>query len=171
MDQKKTLAALWAAIPPDDPDAAPLLGFMRHERVRVLARPLAQHIGAIWLPGRVIVFNAQVWRPGQAVTPEAASLFLHELCHLRQGIATALSVYGELEAWQAGFRYLYDQLGKPYPPILAELMALPLVKERKVLQRARFLMQAYASKAYRADLLPLFPWGDELRWQLWERWR
>jgi hypothetical protein len=90
---------------------------------------------------------------------------------LRQGPATALSVYGELEAWQIGFRFLRRHRRRGLHPLVDALLSLPLQRDRAVLLEARRLMQAYASRAYRADLLPLFPWGDELRWQLWERWR
>ena len=153
-------------IPPDDPDAAPLLAFLRRRRVRVGSRRMARHIGAFWLPGGWIVLNTRYWQPGQPVTPELTGLFLHEVCHLRQGVTTALSVYGELEAWQLGFRYTYRHTGGTPPPVLRDLLALPLARDREVLREARRLMQVYASEAYRADLLPLFPWGDELRWRL-----
>ncbi len=38
------------------------------------------------------------------------NLVAHEALHLKQGVLTALSVYGELEAWQLGFR-IFQALG------------------------------------------------------------
>jgi hypothetical protein len=42
-------------------------------------------------------------------------------------------------------------------------MTLPLALDRVVLKRAAGLMQAYAGKGYRIDLLPLFPWKQEVQ--------
>ncbi len=154
---------LLAALPPDDPDVRPCLDYVQRRRVRFYARPLAQHIGAMWLPGGVILFNQRHLRPQRLTDPFTLSLLLHEVCHLRQGVRTALSVYGELEAWQLGFRFWQRRTGRPLGAVLEELLALPLVYERKVLLRARQLMRAYAGPAYRADLLPLLPWGETFR--------
>jgi hypothetical protein len=46
------------------------------------------------------------------------------------------------------------------------MLSLPLTYDRDVLRRARNLMQAYAGKGYRADLLPLYPLGKEIRYRL-----
>ncbi len=84
--------------------------------------------------------------------------------HLQQGIVTALSVYGELDAWQLEFG-IYHRIKGNYPhPSIAELMTLPLEYDRAALRKAVSLMQTYAGKGYRADLLPLFPAGREIRY-------
>jgi hypothetical protein len=94
------------------------------------------------------------------------TLIIHEVRHLQQGIATALSVYGELDAWQLEFR-VYHRLKGKYPhPAIAELMTLPLELDRDLLKKAATLMQAYAGKGYRVDLLPLFPIGREIRYRI-----
>ena len=90
------------------------------------------------------------------------TLIIHEAHHLKQGFVKALSVYGELEAWQLEFR-VYHRVRRKYPgPAIAELMTLPLKYNREVLKQAVKLMQAYAGKGYRADLLPLYPLGLEI---------
>jgi hypothetical protein len=90
---------------------------------------------------------------------------------LQQGLFTALSVYGELDAWQLEFG-IYHRLKGKYPhPKIAELMTLPLAYDRAVLKKAANLMQEYAGKGYRVDLLPLFPWGRELRYWISRRYR
>jgi hypothetical protein len=73
-------------------------------------------------------------------------------------------VYGELDAWQLEFGIYHRIKGKYPSPIIAEIMALPLEYDRDLLRKAVSLMQAYAGKGYRADLLPLFPWGREIRY-------
>ena len=94
------------------------------------------------------------------------TLLIHEVKHLQQGLFRALSVYGELEAWQLQFRLYHQLTGKPMHPAIAEMISLPLEYDRTVLCRARDLMQAYAGKGYRSDLLPLFPWGKEIKYWL-----
>lgn len=102
--------------------------------------------------------------------PDAAyplSLIIHEVRHLQQGFLTALSVYGELEAWQLQFSFLKSFTGSYHLDLhsnetIQELMALPLNGDRDALRQARQLMQAYAGKQYRVDLLPLYPLQKEL---------
>jgi hypothetical protein len=88
---------------------------------------------------------------------------------LQQGFFTALSVWGELDAWQLEWR-IYYRLHKRYPhPAIEELMTLPLGWDRDVLRKAVQLMQGYAGKGYRADLLPLYPLGKEIAYRLFKR--
>jgi hypothetical protein len=92
------------------------------------------------------------------------SLLAHEVKHLQQGPIVSLSVYGELEAWQTGY-HLYHQLSGDYPnDVIAEIMSLPLDWDRVILRRVRELMQVYAGKGYRVDLLPLYPINREVRY-------
>ncbi|HSL42652.1 MAG TPA: hypothetical protein VK897_04415, partial [Anaerolineales bacterium] len=97
------------------------------------------------------------------------TLIIHEARHLQQGIMTALSVYGELDAWQLEFG-IYHRIRGKYPhAAIAELMSLPLQCDRDILKKAASLMQAYAGKGYRVDLLPLFPWDRELKYWMKRR--
>jgi hypothetical protein len=78
-------------------------------------------------------------------------------------------VYGELDAWQLEFG-IYHRIKGRYPhPAIAELMTLPLEYDRATLKKAASLMQAYAGKGYRADLLPLFPAGKEVRYWIFRK--
>ena len=96
---------------------------------------------------------------------------IHEVRHLRQGPLVALSVYGELDAWRAQFAFLRG-LSVPAPGSdyqrdrIRLLLALPLGWDRNVLSTARQLMRDYAGKAYRVDLLPLYPFHRELIYAL-----
>jgi len=98
--------------------------------------------------------------------PYPLSLIVHEARHLQQGLFTALSVYGELEAWQIQFSFLKLLTGDYHSDpekklILNELISLGLNKDRKLLSRAVTLMKAYAGNSYRVDMLPLYPLPEE----------
>jgi hypothetical protein len=146
---------------------ADMANFIRDRRVSIGFWKCGAHVGAFWLPGNRIFLNLRHF--SLQTDPKAAriqSILVHEIRHLQQGFFTALSVYGELEAWQLGFRVYHELTGEPYHPNLVELMSLPLGWDRVVLRRAQALMQVYASKAYRSDLLPLYPWGREIKYRL-----
>ena len=99
-------------------------------------------------------------------SPCIKTLIIHEARHLQQGLVTALSVYGELDAWQLEFGIYYRIKGVYPHPAIAEIMTLPLGYDREVLSKAATLMQAYAGTGYRVDLLPLYPLGKELRYRV-----
>jgi hypothetical protein len=125
-----------------------------------------QPTGARWTLRGGIQLHPRYTR-GAADDPYALSLIVHEVRHLQQGMLTALSVYGELDAWQLQFSTLKDLCGRyDLDPergrLIAELMALPLNWDRSALQRARLLMRAFAGKRYRIDLLPLYPLPAEM---------
>jgi hypothetical protein len=99
--------------------------------------------------------------------PYPLSLVIHEVRHLEQGLFTALSVYGELDAWQVQFSFIKSLTGKyhantKHDATLNELMSLYLSWDRQALALARNLMQDYAGKGYRVDLLPLYPLAREI---------
>jgi hypothetical protein len=146
------------------PEAAEALRFLRQHRTRVGVHE--QLTGARWTIGRRIELHPR-FAQGSPDDPQALSLIIHEVRHLQQGPLVALSVYGELEAWQLQFAFLKSLTGHyHYDPrrneIIEELMSLSLGWVRSLLQQARALMQAYAGKAYRIDLLPLYPLPAEI---------
>ena len=145
-----------------DPDST---SFILARNVHIGFLKLGAHVSAVWMPGKKIFFNSKYFsvqtNPNDA---HLQSVLIHEVCHLKQGLVTALSVYGELEAWQLGFRVYRQLTGLPYQPALVELMELSLSLNRITLRQAQALMQAYAGKEYRADLLPLYPIGGEIRY-------
>jgi hypothetical protein len=119
--------------------------------------------GAKWSLDGNIYLNANSYSLSTPPTDAfMLNLVAHEALHLRQRMITALSVYGELEAWQLGFR-VYKAMGGPISSsVLNELMSLPLSYDRELLQKVRFLMQDYAGKGYRIDLLPRYPLWKEI---------
>lgn len=84
------------------------------------------------------------------------SLIAHEAKHYEQGLFTALSVYGELEAWQLQMKVLR---GLGAPPTHKNLLAIEKLKwshDPKVLKEAARLMKELDPN-YRIELLPLNP--------------
>lgn len=139
--------------------------FLRIHKTKIGFKQVRPNIGAFWTVFGNIHLNSKYYT---YETPfddlRIKTLIIHEARHLQQGIVTALSVYGELDAWQLEFG-IYHRIRGKYPhPAIAELMTLPLGYDRPVLKKAAHLMQAYAGKGYRVDLLPLFPMTKELKY-------
>jgi hypothetical protein len=137
-----------------------------HERgAKVNFKNVRPNIGAFWTVFGNIRLNSHYYNYETPLDDlRLKTLIIHEARHLQQGMVTALSVYGELDAWQLEFG-IYHRVKGRYPhPAIAELMTLPLSYDRVVLKKAVTLMQAYAGKGYRADLLPLYPLWREIRY-------
>ncbi len=135
--------------------------FLVERRVRVRLQP--QSTGARWMIGGRIDLN-----PTQlADQAYALSLIVHEVRHLRQGVVRALSVLGELEAWQEQFSFLKSLTGRyavsPTAQAAIEEMMMLSPTLRADLQRARSLMLIYAGPGYYVRWLPLWPLGQEIR--------
>jgi hypothetical protein len=125
------------------------------------------HTGAMWFINGGIYLNPRRFGPETPPDhPRVLSLIVHEARHLQQGFFTALSVYGELDAWQLDFNFQKSLTGEYPNAAIAELCTLPLSFDRDVLKRAARLMQAHAGKAYRVNWLPLFPLSREIKYWL-----
>jgi hypothetical protein len=137
-----------------------------HQRKVKIKFNQQKHSSAAWTLAGNIRLNLKFYSvetyPGN---PGMLSLIVHEVHHLRQGFLTALSVYGELDAWQLGFRFYRDLTGSQFHPSVQELLSLPLGFSRMVLKQAAGLMKTY-SPGYRIDLLPLYPLPREIAWWL-----
>jgi hypothetical protein len=139
--------------------------FLRTRKTKIGFKQVRPSIGAFWTVFGNIRLNSRYYT---YETPfddlRIKTLIIHEARHLQQGLVTALSVYGELDAWQLEFG-IYHRLKGKYPhAAIAELMTLPLAYNRTVLKEAACLMQTYAGKGYRVDLLPLFPLPREIKY-------
>lgn len=147
------------------------VAYLRRRRTKVAFKRTKPSIGAWWTIARNINLNSHHYPSYEIALNDTRvfTLIIHEVRHLQQGFFTALSVYGELDAWQLEWG-IYYRAHNSYPhPAIEELMSLPLGWDRDVLRRAVQLMQAYASKSYRADLLPLYPLGKEIAYQLFRK--
>ena len=141
--------------------------FLRARRTKIGFKQVRPNVGAFWTPLGNINLNSRYYTYETAFDDlRIKTLIIHEARHLQQGLIVALSVYGELDAWQLEFG-IYHRIKGNYPhSAIAELMDLPLGFDRAVLRQAARLMQAYAGKGYRADLLPLFPLHREIQYFL-----
>lgn len=140
--------------------------FLREKRVSVRFKKENPAVGAAWTPWRSITVNSVHFSPEIIDNPRLLSLVVHEARHLQQGLITALSVYGELDAWQVDFNFQKSLTGRYPATEIEEICSLPLVLDRQVLQKARSLMQTFAGKGYRIDLLPLYPLPREIRYRI-----
>ena len=74
-------------------------------------------------------------------SPWLLASIVHEIRHLEQGFWTAFSVYGELDAWQVGFRFYQTLPGhRPLSEPVQRLLGLPLSHDRFILRQARDLI-------------------------------
>lgn len=143
-------------------EGAAAVSFIKNRKIKIGFRK-QKSTGAMWSLNGNIYLNANNFSLSTPPTHAfMQSLVAHEALHLKQGILTALSVYGELEAWQLGFRIFQILGGRLFSSALNELMGLQVSYDRDMLKKVRFLMQEYAGKGYRIDLLPLFPAWKEM---------
>lgn len=141
--------------------------FLKARRVKIGFKKVRPNVGAFWTAFGNIRLNSHYYSYETSLDDlRIRTLIIHEARHLQQGLLTALSVYGELDAWQLEFGLYYRLKGRYPHPAIAELMQLPLVCERTVLKKAAGLMQDYAGKGYRVDLLPFYPLRRELEYWL-----
>jgi hypothetical protein len=144
--------------------------YVRIHKTGIGFKKVRPNVGAFWTLLGNIHLNSHYYGYDTSLDDlRIKTLIVHEVRHLQQGLPTALSVYGELDAWQLEFGIYHRIKGKYPSPVIAELMTLPLEYDRTVLKKAVVLMQAYAGKGYHADWLPLFPWGRELRYWILRR--
>lgn len=144
--------------------------FLRARKTSIRFKPARPSVGAFWTVSGSIHLNARYYT---YETPfddlRIKTLIIHEARHLQQGPLTALSVYGELDAWQLEFG-VYHRMRGQYPhPLIGEIMKLPLTYDRAVLREAARLMRAYAGRGYLVQLLPLLPLPLEIRYRVTRR--
>src|SRR6266545_1018912 len=118
------------------------VNFLRIHKTKIGFKRVRPNIGAFWTGFGNISLNSRYYT---YETPfddlRIKTLIIHEARHLQQGMIIALSVYGELDAWQLEFG-IYHRIKGEYPhPAIAELMSLPLGYDRAVLKKAAHLMQ------------------------------
>jgi hypothetical protein len=144
--------------------------YIRARKIKVGLRRARKSVGAFWtLEGRFFLNSIHYTRESVLENPRAWTLFVHEARHLQQGALTALSIYGELDAWQVEFN-LYKRLtGKTLHAVLEELLSLPLNMDRGNLRHARKLMMQYAGREYGANFLPLYPLHQEIKYWVTRR--
>jgi hypothetical protein len=144
--------------------------YVRANRTKVNLKRARKSVGAFWTLTRKFYLNSVYYtHESSLVNPRAWTIFVHEVRHLQQGPITALSIYGELDAWQYEFRLFKKITGQELKPALEEMLTLPLNFDRANLRRARDLMTAFAGRGYLAWMLPLYPITKEIRYWVTRR--
>jgi len=151
------------------PDGIAAVDYIRRHRTKLGFQKQSDSTWAKWTITRAIYLNPKVYNPDIVDDAYMLSLIAHEAHHLRQGPFVALSVYGELEAWQLGFRVYHAIKGNYRHHAIDELMTLHVGWDRAVLQHATELMQEFSGKGYRIDLLPFYPLGHEVAYRLFRK--
>ena len=167
-DYRGWLSSLLQGLDAFGPDAQAAAAYIRQRGTRVSVHD--QPTGARWTAGGRIEISPHYAQLAPN-SPMAVSLIIHEVRHLQQGALTALSVYGELDAWQLQFNFLKSVTGRYQADperevVIGQLMQLALDWDRSTLEAARGLMRTYAGKTYRVDLLPLYPLRAELLYRI-----
>jgi len=141
--------------------------YIRRHRVR-LGFSRQKHSGASWFDWRRLRYGVFLSARHAGRKPDSrylCSLLAHEVKHLEHGLREALSVRGELVAWQVQ----YDILTQPPANSLSEawekLRGLD-PGSRADLKRARALMKEIGGPGYRIDWLPLWPLLAEVVYRL-----
>ncbi len=141
--------------------------YIQKNKVHMRFRRYSKSTGARWFLFRNISLNTRYYSRATTLDdPSMLSLLVHEVHHLKQGMWTALSVYGELDAWQVGFRFYKSIRPIRLHSAIEEMLRLPLNYDRANLRHAAKLMQIYAGREYHINWLPLYPLHREMRYWL-----
>jgi hypothetical protein len=127
-----------------------------------------KHSGAIWFTWRRLRFGIYLnaaYTERRPEDPHIFALLAHEAKHLEQGIVEALSVQGELAAWQLHYDVLAQSGARPADHLWGEIRALD-PGSRADLKRARSLIGRYAGPGYRIGWLPVWPLPAEVAYWL-----
>jgi hypothetical protein len=138
------------------------------ERGPSLAFVRQRNSGARWFDWRRLrfgVFLNDEYCGARPDAPHITALIAHEVRHLQQGWVEALSVRGELVAWQVQYDVLQAMSAAPRDRRWSEIRALR-PDSRGDLRLARSLMKAVGGRGYHIELLPLEPLGQEVRHQV-----
>jgi len=158
MTEKQELEPVVRVLEAVDGIGEEVASYLRQRRVRLGFTP-QRNSGARWFDWRTLrrgIFLNADYRRRRLAIPQLAALVVHETVHLRQGAGEALSVRGELVAWQAQ-RAVLDQLSGPTrDPRWRRIQSLD-PRSRDDLRRARQLMKNLGGPGYHIELLPLLP--------------
>lgn len=128
--------------------------------------------GAMWWIDGNIYLNSDSYSPQTRPDhPYMLALIAHEAKHLEQGPIVALSVYGELEAWQVQYEVFKELVGASHGTyeqriVWDELSQIPLSYSHSDLEKARELIQYLAGVDYQINQLPLCPLPAEIEARL-----
>jgi len=146
------------------PEARAFVDYIDQEGVTLGFSP-QRHSSASWFDWRRLrrgIFLRPAYARRDPHDPDLAVMIAHEALHLRQGVLEALSVRGELEAWQSEYALACRLSASRAVSAKAALTELD-PNSRDDLKRARALMGQIGGPAYRIGWLPLEPLPAEMR--------
>lgn len=165
MNQQEWLEKYFEKVANSSEEGQAAVMFVKQNQIKVGMKRARKSVGAFWQFGQKFYLNTFYYSMESSLeNPRAWTLFVHEVHHLKQGFKTAISVYGELDAWQVEFRLYKKLIGKTLKPELEELLTLPLNFDRNNLRHARKLMTKFAGFWYGAWILPLYPIDKEVKY-------
>lgn len=159
------MEAFYEKVAASSPEGREAVEYVRTNRIKFSIKRARKSVGAYWDLLQRIYLNSRHYNKESIMNdPRAVTIFVHEVRHLQQGRVTAMSVYGELDAWQYEFRLYKKLTGLQLKPQLEEILTLPLNGDRATLSRARKLMHEFAGFWYGAWILPLYPITSEIKY-------
>jgi len=163
MTQTEWLEKYFEKVALSSPEGRGAVEYVRARKTHVGIKKARKNVAAFVSIFRRFYLNSVHFTEESSLeNPRAWVLFIHETLHLKQGIITTMSIYGELQAWQLENRVYKQITGKTLRPIIEELLTLPFNMNRDNLRRARDIMTEYAGKGYGANFLPLYPIHKEI---------
>jgi len=124
--------------------------------------------GASWFDWRRLRYGIFLNADYADKRPDASQLYAllaHEAKHREQGMVEALSVRGELVAWQVHYDVLTQSSAEPSDDAWRRLRELD-PDSRADLKHARALMKESAGPGYHIDWLPLWPLPAEVAYRV-----
>jgi hypothetical protein len=150
-------------------EALAAVNYIRTRKVKIGFRKQGPATAAMWWIDGNLYLNPDTYSdthdPGDAFM---LSSIAHEAVHLQQGWLTALSRYGEFQAWQMGFRVLKALSPGMVTGVMEDILALPFGWDRGILDQAAALMVQF-DPGYQIYRLPVYPLHREIWYCLTKR--
>jgi hypothetical protein len=167
MDKTEWQEKFLEAVATSSDEGREAVDYIRAHGTKIGIKSARKSVGAFWTLAKSAHLNGKHYsRETSLVNPNAWMLLIHEVRHLQQGMLTAFSIYGELDAWQYQYQVTKKIMKRSLSPLAEELLSLPLNMDRKNLRRARQIMTQIAGISYGAFLLPLYPIHKEVKYWL-----
>ena len=110
MDRSAWLGQFLEKVARSSPEGGQAVEYVGAHGINIGIKRARKSIGAFWTLNRRMYLNSVHYTRELALeNPRAWTLVVHEVRHLQQGLLTALSIYGELDAWQCEFQ-VYKQI-------------------------------------------------------------
>ncbi len=162
MDHTSWVNAALRKLERSGPDGEAAVATITRKHIKIGFRQQGKETGAMgWIDGNLYLNPIRYSDNTPPDDPYLLSLIVHETLLLRQGLFTALSRYGEFQAWQLGFRFLKSLDPERISPIMERILSLPFGWDRGVIRQAAALMIQYAP-GYHIHWLPVYPLGREI---------